>query len=51
MSSFLNSLNKFWHSYYQFLKAEDRQRNMTPKEYGIMLQKKRRNKKKKAGAK
>ncbi len=33
-------------SYYRFLKEENKRKSMTPKEYGMALQKKRRKKRK-----
>jgi hypothetical protein len=47
MNSFVGIFNETWDNYYQFLKEENRRKTMTPKEYGMMLQKKHRKKKRK----
>ena len=47
MNSIVDAFQEAFDNYYQFLKEENKIKNMTPKEYGLMLQKKRRKKKRK----
>ena len=47
MNNLGDFFNDAWDNYYQFLKEENRRKTMTPKEYGMMLQKKHRKKKRK----
>ena len=46
MNSFTEAFQEAWDSYYRFLKEENKRKSMTPKEYGMALQKKRRKKRK-----
>ena len=46
MNNFINSMQNIADRYLKFLKEEDRKINMTPKEYGMMLQKKKQKKRK-----
>lgn len=40
-NSFVSAMRNIYNNYSKFLKEETRKRSMTPKEYGIMLQKKK----------
>lgn len=42
MSNFIDGLQYACDSYLRHIREENRRRNMTPKEYGMMLKKKRR---------
>lgn len=41
MSSFIQSMQYYWDSYYKFIKEQSKRESMTPKEYGQAIQKRK----------
>ena len=41
MSSFIQSMQYYWDSYYKYIKEQKERESMTPKEYGLYISKKK----------